>query len=75
MFVESMCTRTFPEKKLTEQASEYFDYLKILTSDWACTGPNNVTKPFTFTFTQHVGTKYQLTMEDALNAKIKALSK
>ena len=63
------------QKKTTEQAFEYFDYLANLTSDWVCMGINNVTKPFTFTSTQHVGTKYQLTMEDDLNAKLTALSK
>ena len=45
MFVESMCAGSFP-KKTTEQAFDYFDYLANLTSDWACTKPNNVTKPY-----------------------------
>ena len=34
-----------------------------------------MTRPFTSTSTQHVGHKYQLSMEDDLNAKLTALSK
>ena len=75
MFVESMCAGTYPDKT-TEQAFEYFDYLANLTSDWACTGTqNNMTKPFTFMPTQHVGTKYQLVAKDDINAKLTALTK
>ena len=74
MFIDSMCAGTYPNKT-TEQAYEYFDYLANLTSDWACTGTNNVSKSSIVIPTQHVGTKYQLTMEDDLNAKFTALSK
>ena len=69
-----MCAESFP-KKITEQAFEYFDYLANLTSDWECTGPNNVNRPFTSTSTQHLGNKYQFTVEDDLNAKLTTLSK
>ena len=68
-----MC-KTFPEK-ITKQTFEYFDYLANLTSDWACTGTHNVIKSSTVIPTQYVGTKYQLTAEDDLNAKLTALSK
>ena len=76
IFVEPMCARSF-SKKITEQAFKYFDYLDNLTSDWACTGPNNVNRPFTSTSTstQHVGNRYQLGVEDDINAKLTALSK
>ena len=46
-----------------------------MTSDWACTGTNNVIKSSTVIPTQLVGLKYQLTMEDDLNAKLTALSR
>ncbi|GFZ14646.1 hypothetical protein Acr_24g0008360 [Actinidia rufa] len=72
MFVESMCAGSFPEK-IPEQAFEYFDYLVNLSSDWACTEPNNVNK--SSPSTQHVGVKYKLGMEDDVNAKLTALSR
>ena len=72
MFVESMCAGSFLEKNL-EQVFEYFDYLANLSSDWSCTKPNNVNK--SFTFTQHVGVKYQLGVEDNVNAKLTAISR
>ena len=74
MFVESMCAGTYLDKT-TEQAYEYFDYLANLTSDWACTGTHNLTKSSTVIPTQYVGTKYQLTAVDDLNAKLTALLK
>ncbi|GFS37337.1 hypothetical protein Acr_00g0051420 [Actinidia rufa] len=70
MFVESMCAGSFP-KKNPEQAFEYFDYLANLSSDWACTEPNNVNK--SSPSTQHVVVKYKLGMEDEVNAKLTAL--
>ena len=72
IFIESICARTCTDKTI-EQAFEYFDYLANLTSDWACTGTNNMTKSFTVTPAQHVGTKYQLSMDDNINAKLTAL--
>ena len=75
IFIESMCAKTYPNKT-TEQAFEYFDYIANLTSDVACTrSQNNVTKPSTTLPTQHVGTKYLLTMEDDFNAKLTTLTK
>ena len=60
---------------MTKQAYEYFDYLANLTSDWSCIGTSNVIKFSTIIPTQHVGNKYQLTVEDDLNAKVTAVSK
>ena len=74
MFVEFMYARTYPDKT-TEQAYEYFDYLANLTSNWACTGTNNMIKTSTIIPTQHVDTKYQLTIKNNLNAKLIPLSK
>ena len=74
MFVESMCAGIYTNKT-TEQAYEYFDYLANLNSDWACTGTHTVTKSSTAIPTQHVGTKYQLTAKNDLNAKLTTLSK
>ena len=75
MVFESMYAGTFSEKT-TEQAFQYFDYLANWTSDWVCTGnQNNVSKSFTIIPTQHVAIKYQLAMEDDLNAKFTILSK
>ena len=52
---------------------EYFNYLANLSSDWASTKPNNVNK--SFTSTQHVGVKYQLGVEDNVNAKLTTISR
>ena len=74
MFVESIRAGIYLDET-TEQAYEYFDYLANLTSDWAYTRTNNMIKSFAVIPTQNVGTKYQLTTEDNLNAKLTALSK
>ena len=46
MFVESICAGTYPDNT-TKQVYEYYDYLANLTSNWACTGTNNVSKSST----------------------------
>ncbi|GFZ19874.1 hypothetical protein Acr_28g0005790 [Actinidia rufa] len=71
MFFESMCGKF--SKKNPEQAFEYFDYLANLSSDWACTEPNNVNK--SSPSTRHVGVTYKLRVEDDVNAKLTALSR